>query len=64
MWINFAAFIKNVQMTIVGKLARTFSAISSTPAQWRTQVIFMGRFHSEVHGGHLSLVCAVCDFTI
>jgi len=32
--------------------------------QWRTQKIFMGRFHSVACGGHLYLVCAVCDVTI
>jgi len=30
-------------------------------AQWCTQKIFMGGFHSVAHGGHLYLVCAVCD---
>ena len=33
-------------------------------AQWRTQKIFMGGFHSVAYGGHLYLVCAVCDVTI
>jgi len=32
--------------------------------QWRTQKIFMGGFHSVAFGGHLYLVCAVCDVTI
>jgi len=32
--------------------------------QWRTQKMFMGGFHSVAYGGHLCLVCAVCDVTI
>jgi len=32
--------------------------------QWRTQKIFMGVVHSAAYGGHLFLVCAVCDVTI
>jgi len=32
--------------------------------QWCTQKIFMGGFHSVAYGGHLYLVCAVCDVTI
>ena len=35
-----------------------------TDSQWRTQKIFMGGFHSVAYGGHLYLVCAVCDVTI
>jgi len=33
--------------------------------QWRTQKIFRGEgVHSLVYGGHLCLVCTVCDVTI
>jgi len=32
--------------------------------QLRTQKIFMFFFHSVANGGHLYLVCAVCDVTI
>ena len=32
--------------------------------QWRTQNIFMGGVHSVAYGGHLYLVCAVCDVAI
>jgi len=31
--------------------------------QWRTQKIFMGGGGSGSYGGHLYLVCAVCDVT-
>jgi len=34
------------------------------PYQWRTQKVFMGGFGSGSYGGHLYLVCAVCDVTI
>ena len=37
---------------------------SSSLEQWRTQKIFMGRFHSVAYGGHLYLMCAVCDVII
>jgi len=33
-------------------------------AQWRTQKIFMGGFHSVAYGGHLFVVCGLCDVTI
>jgi len=32
--------------------------------QWRTQKVFMRGFHSVAHGGHLHLVCVVCDVII
>jgi len=32
--------------------------------QWRTQKFFMGGVCSVVYGGHLHLVCALCDVTI
>jgi len=32
--------------------------------QWRAQKFFEGGFHSVAYGGHLYLVCAVCDVTI
>ena len=32
--------------------------------QWRTQKIFMGGLRSVAYGGHLYLMCAVCDVTI
>jgi len=32
--------------------------------QWRTQKIFIGGFHSVAYGGHLYLMCVVCDITI
>ena len=32
--------------------------------QWHTQNIFMGGVHSLAYGGHLYLVCVVCDVTI
>jgi len=32
--------------------------------QWRAQKIFNGAVHSMAYGGHLYLVCAVCDVTI
>jgi len=32
--------------------------------QWRTQKIFMGLVSWGSYGGHLYLVCAVCDVTI
>jgi len=35
-----------------------------TLCQWRTQKIFIGGFGSRSYGGHLHLVCAVCDVTI
>jgi len=35
-----------------------------TGVQWRTQKFFMGGVHSVAYGGHLYLVCAVCDVTI
>ena len=37
---------------------------NSVAHQWRTQKMFMGGFHSVAYGGHLCLVCAVCDVTI
>jgi len=48
-------------------LSGTRSKRRCTPicgAQWRTQKIFMGGFHSVAYGGHLYLMCAVCDVTI
>jgi len=32
--------------------------------QWRTQKIFLGGFYSLVYGGHLFVVCGLCDVTI
>jgi len=32
--------------------------------QWRTQKFLMGGVHSVAYGGHLHLVCALCDVTI
>ena len=32
--------------------------------QWPTQKIFMGGIHWATCGGHLYLVCAICDVTI
>ena len=32
--------------------------------QWRTQKIFVGEVHSVAYGGHLYLMCTVCDVTI
>jgi len=32
--------------------------------QWRAQTIFMGVFHSVAYGGHLFVVCSLCDVTI
>jgi len=33
--------------------------------QWRTQKLFMcGGFHAVAYGGHLYLVCALCDATV
>jgi len=32
--------------------------------QWRTQKIFMRGFIKVAYGGHLYLVCAVCDVTV
>jgi len=34
-----------------------------TSNQWRTQKIFIWVFHSVAYGGHLYLVCGVCDVT-
>jgi len=36
----------------------------ATLLQWRTQKIFMGGVRSGSYGGHLYLVCALCDVTI
>ena len=33
-------------------------------SQWRTQKVFMRGVHSVAYGGHLYLVCAVCNVTI
>ena len=37
---------------------------SKSPDQRCKQKIFMGEFHSVAYGGHLYLVCAVCEVTI
>jgi len=37
---------------------------SYTIAQWRTQNIFMEVFPLVAYGGHLYLMCAICDVTI
>jgi len=52
------------------RLASSTSSCSSLVSevmlhfQWRTQKIFMRGFHSVAYGGHLYLVCALCDVTI
>jgi len=40
------------------------SVIIITSQQWRTQKIFIVGVHSVAYGGHLYLVCAVCDVMI
>jgi len=44
--------------------ARLETLLRGPTQQRRTQKIFMGVIHSEAYGGHLHLVCAVCDVTI
>ena len=42
----------------------SYTLSTNNYSQWRTQKIFMGGVGSGSYGGHLYLVCAVCDVTI
>jgi len=54
---------KSTHITRLLSLQHSFRMTICTN-QWRTQKFSWGGFHSVAYGGHLFLVCGLCDVAI